>query len=88
MPSTGKVFVRPGCLANKLTSYEIQREKQIQKNAEVMKSFGIKDTVRDLQMATTKSVKKQFALTDADDDGEYVPHMSEDGLSSSESDGK
>ena len=58
MPSTGKVFVKPGCLAKKLTSYEIQREKQIQKNAEVMKSYGIMVTIRDIQVATTKSVKK------------------------------
>ena len=50
--------MKPGCLAKKLTSYEIQREKQIQKNATVMKSYGIMDTIRDIHMAATKSVKK------------------------------
>ena len=84
MPTSGKKFVKPGFLAQK-TRYEIEREKTIEKNKEVMKSFGVKVQERDFSKVTTESTshKRQCAVGD----DEYVPPEGEDGLSDTEFDG-
>ena len=86
MPTSGKKFVKPGFLAQK-TRYEIEREKQIEKNTEIMNSLGLKFRERYFSEAASKSAngKRQYALED--EDCEYVPVEGEDGLSSSDSDG-
>ena len=88
MPSRGKVFLKPGSLAQKkLTPYEIQRERQIEKNAATLESYGIKNLSIGLSMHAIKGPPHKRIQTDGNDDDEYVPPVGEDGSSSCESDG-
>ena len=86
MPTSGKKFVKPGFLAQK-TIYEIEREKQREKNTGIMKSLGLKDLPRYFSKAASESANCKRQYADGDDDCEYVPIEGDDGLSSDESDG-
>ena len=89
MSPSGKVFVKPRSLAQKKKTYEIQREKQIEKNTEIMQSLGIHVKSREFLMAASESARKGDKATNnlIDDDDEYVVPEGDDGLSSTESDG-
>ena len=92
MPPTNKLFVKPRSLAQKaqkvqkVSGYEVERQTQIEKNAAVFKSLGIKVPTRSITMVASKSGQGKRCQADGDVDGEYVPPEIEDGLSSSESD--
>ena len=54
MPASGKKFVKPKFLAQK-TRHDIEREKQIEKNTEVMKSLDLKVRKRYFSEAASES---------------------------------
>ncbi|XP_038978342.1 uncharacterized protein LOC113461311 isoform X1 [Phoenix dactylifera] len=78
MHKVGKKFVKPGCLSQKLTGYERQRQKRIEMNSMRLEALGIPGMSKALFGSNQNGNEGPNKISNGDDDDEYLPSDNEE----------
>lgn len=92
MTKRSRNYVQPGCLSQKKTAYEKIRDKNVEQNAAIFESLGLKSLANGLFGSNSSTKKKSSKLVKSktgsrNDDGDYEQDEGEEGMSSSDEGG-
>ncbi|KAG5530596.1 hypothetical protein RHGRI_025528 [Rhododendron griersonianum] len=89
MTKRSRNYVHPGCLSQKKTAYEKIRDKNVEQNAAIFESLGLKSLANGLFGSHSSTKKKSSKLVKSktgsgNGDGDYEQDEGEEGMSSSD----
>ncbi|KAI8532443.1 hypothetical protein RHMOL_Rhmol11G0214800 [Rhododendron molle] len=92
MTKRSRKYVQPGCLTQKKTAYEKIRDKNMEQNATIFESLGLKSLANGLFGSNSSTKKKSSKLAKSktgsgNDDWDYEQDEGEEGMSSSDEGG-
>lgn len=92
MTKRSRKYVQPGCLSQKKTAYEKIRDKNVEQNAAIFESLGLKTLANGPFGSNSSTKKKSSKLVKCktgrgNNDGDYEQDEGEEGMSSSDEGG-